>query len=319
MGIPDSEDFNKNPNILPGDRILTRTKIQRDNTIGEVLHKMRKSKHNELPVFNDEEFCGVICKDDIIEYLNSTANKLITEVKLKEEEPEGFNTVKDKFLSIIAHDLKNQFNCLVGFSRILLEEHNYLESDKREQFLSVIFKSIKNTNDLLENLLIWARNHSGEIPFNPEKLNLNTRIKRNLTLIKECADIKNIALESFLSNEYYIYADKDMLNAVLRNLLTNAVKFTESGGKIFLSVSDKNGFAEIMITDTGIGISQEDIAKLFNESVSFSSIGTDKEKGSGLGLIICKEFVKRNEGELLVESKLGKGTVFRFTVPIYFE
>jgi len=173
----------------------------------------------------------------------------------------------------------------------------------------------KNTFYLLENLLNWSRSQRSEIVYNPRSIIINELINENVSLLSVTAGQKSINIKFEVHINFSIYADYDMINLVIRNLLSNAIKFTRIGGLIEIKLSEKNGFVETEITDNGVGMSQEMVDKLFTENQFHSTYGTNNEKGTGLGLVLCKDFIRRNNGSIRVESTLEKGSKFIFTVP----
>jgi len=178
-----------------------------------------------------------------------------------------------------------------------------------------INQSVKHLLDLLENLLTWSRSQRGRIKYDPVKFNLSNLIQENINLHKLLAEKKGIMLLSPGNDEVYAYGDRDMINSVIRNLMTNAVKFTDKDKSVEVRVQTKEQDIEISIVDEGIGIPEENMEKLFRIDEKFKSTGTAGEKGTGLGLIICREFVEKNGGEITVESTPGQGTTFSFTIP----
>lgn len=225
------------------------------------------------------------------------------------------NQTKDKFFSIVAHDLKNPFHTLIGFSELLISNYDTYGDEEKLKYLRIINDSSKNTHSLLENLLNWARTQTDNIQYYPEKILVTEIINENLRFLKLNAEKKNIVLKSMVKEESLLFIDKNMINTVIRNLLGNALKFTDSGGKVIIYTNDLGQFTEICIQDTGIGIKKDDIEKLFKIDEYHSTNGTLEEKGTGLGLIICKEFVEKNGGAIRVESQANKGSTFIFTVP----
>ncbi len=223
---------------------------------------------------------------------------------------------KDKFLAIIAHDLKNPFNSMLGFTELLRKHVARYDKEKIEKISELLYFAAKNGFTLLENLLQWSRNQNGTIHFNPQNILLNTIIDRNLNLLRSNAEQKQINLLSSCSENISLFADENMLDTVIRNLLTNAIKFTQQNGVVYINVTHKSQFAEIEVIDNGIGISAEDMKKLFRIDENISKPGTGGEKGTGLGLILCKEFVERNKGKISVESAVNQGSTFRFSIPI---
>ncbi len=237
-----------------------------------------------------------------------------THLKLKatEEELKESNAAKDKFFSIIAHDLGNLFSGLFGLSRLLADHE--VPKDKIENFLKMIHDNSKNGLDLLQNLLEWSRMQTGRIKVQPCSLNLPFLVEHNINLLVNHATQKNIKMVSYV-DKLSVLGDEQMLNTVIRNLLSNAIKFTPKNGVIEVSSKVENKLVEISIKDTGVGIKPEDIDKLFRIDVNHSTIGTAEEKGTGLGLILCKEFVEANGGSIWVESELGKGSIFHIRLP----
>ncbi|BAX81865.1 sensor histidine kinase [Labilibaculum antarcticum] len=247
---------------------------------------------------------------DISERKRSELALIESERKLKE-----LNATKDKFFSIIAHDLRSPFNNIIGFSELLIEKVNDTSFTESEKYLNVINSSANNTLTLLDNLLNWAKSQTGKISFKPEKIVFSNIILEVLKLEKTIANAKNISLNYFTADEIEVYADEDMLKIILRNLISNAIKFTKPGGEIRVFAILTKDWVEITISDNGVGMNEEKRKELFKISSNSSTIGTAKEKGSGLGLILCKEFVKKHGGNIWTESELGKGSDFKFTLP----
>ncbi|MBE0648892.1 MAG: PAS domain-containing sensor histidine kinase [Bacteroidales bacterium] len=239
----------------------------------------------------------------------------ITENKNNELRLIELNATKDKFFSIIAHDLKTPFNSIIGFSEHLIEEVKEKNYDKIVEVARIILQSSNRAMDLLANLMTWSQLESGRMPFNPEHFDIANIISEVTSLLKVVAEQKHIHVENKISPNTQVFADKEMVSTVLRNLISNAMKFTQTGGIIkFSSVNEKNELI-VTITDNGVGISKERIDKLFTISESSSTLGTQKEKGTGLGLILCKEFIEKNKGEIWIESSLGDGSTFNFSLP----
>jgi two-component system sensor histidine kinase/response regulator len=225
------------------------------------------------------------------------------------------NAAKDKFFSIIAHDLGNLFNGLLSFSDILTNKTIALSEREKEEFLGIIQESSQQGFALLRNLLEWSRVQTGRIHFQPEYQNLKGVVDANIVLLRGNIKAKNINMLSDISPSLEVFADSNMFNTVIRNILSNAVKFTPEEGKITVSARKNGKFAKISVTDTGIGIADSELPKLFKIDVNYTTLGTNKEKGTGLGLILCKEFVEKNGGEIWVESEEGKGSTFYLTLP----
>ena len=226
------------------------------------------------------------------------------------------NASKDKFFSIISHDLRSPFTSIIGFAEVMLEDINTLSQEEIKEFTNSIYKSSKNIQNLLENLLQWSRVQTGRIELNPINFDLNSLINDVIALYHVNAARKKISLVNKVENQYYVKADKFMIDTLLRNLVSNSIKFTNQGGEIKIIVDDSlEGRLLVTISDNGVGINEETIEKLFKIDSHVTTKGTEKEKGTGLGLILCKEFVEKNNGKIWVESKIGKGSDFKFTLP----
>lgn len=249
----------------------------------------------------------------------------ITEIKNAEDkilkytkELQYLNASKDKFFSIIAHDLKNPFVSLLGFSEILLEDYNELTPEEINEYVQNIFEVSKSSHQLLENLLQWSRAQTGRIEYCPVEINLYKIARESINLLKSPAHKKGINLICNIDESTNVFADPDMLQTIIRNLVTNAIKFTEKGDEVRVSNKLVNDdFLEVYVTDSGLGMDEETIKKLFRIDVHHTTKGTSDEVGTGLGLILCKEFVEKNGGKIHVESELGKGSRFIFTLPIH--
>lgn len=243
------------------------------------------------------------------------------EIEEKNQKLQESNATKDKFLAIISHDLMGPFNILLGFSDVLKESFEANEDiEEQKQYVDYIHQNINKTYKLLENLLIWSRSQKDGMEFNLEKTNLFLMSKETIDLLKQPAQTKLIQIENKISSEINIEADQNMLATILRNLISNAIKFTPKEGKVVLDAKIVNGenqdkIIEISVQDSGVGISPEIQSKLFSISEGISTKGTEKEEGTGLGLILCKEFVEKHGGEIYVESDPGKGSTFIFTLP----
>ena len=240
------------------------------------------------------------------------------ELKLKENEEKlkVANATKDKFFSIIAHDLRSPLNNILGFSELLIERIQTTDIEEAKKFATIINTSTKNNLHLLDNLLTWGKTQMERVEFKPENLKLIPIVEKVFSVVSSTASLKNIKLISSVSDDIVVNADQNMLRTILRNLIQNAIKFTNSGGNIDISAVSQQDHFEISVTDNGVGISDENKEKLFGADVNFTMRGTKNEGGSGLGLILCKEFVEKHGGKIWVESELGKGSVFKFTLPL---
>ncbi len=251
---------------------------------------------------------GVIV--DITERKKTETELLISESQLKHA-----NATKNKFFSIISHNLRNPFSTMLGFSDMLLDDYDEFGEDERKSFVVEIQKSAKYAYGLLENLLYWSRLQTNQIQFKPEKISLDDLV--NDLVIKNTLESnkRKINLISQIEDGVFAYGDESMISLVLQNLISNALKFTGEEGDIKIYSKTKNDFVEITVEDSGIGLGAEDISKLFRIEIHATKIGGSKEKGTGLGLILCKDFVHKNGGEIRVESTPGQGSKFIFTMP----
>jgi len=247
--------------------------------------------------------------------LDITEHKLLLKALSESESTlRELNAEKDKFFSIIAHDLKSPFNAILGFSDLLLEQINEKNFTEIDAYAKIIGQSSQRAYDLLMNLLEWARAQTGKLVFTPELFNLKDLIDENIALLNSNANQKAITINEDIPDEVIAFADKQMIGTVLRNLISNAIKFTHQGGEIKISVKKSEKEILISVIDNGIGIEPDRINNLFHINTSNSTPGTNNEHGTGLGLILCKEFLEKHGGKIWAESKQGKGTVFHFTL-----
>ena len=239
------------------------------------------------------------------------------EIALKNQELQKLNADKDRFISILSHELKSPFNNLLGLSEILTGDIRKLDIDDIEDIANNINKTARNTYNLLEDILMWARVQQGKIPFKPQNLNFAGICKDSVEVLNQSAFAKGITIIYSSSDEIWIFADSDMLKTILRNLVSNAIKFTNIGGAIKISAKQTHSEITISVSDNGIGIESDDLTKLFDISQALTTRGTANETGTGLGLLLCKEFVEKNGGKIWVQSEVGKGSDFKFTLPIF--
>jgi signal transduction histidine kinase len=258
-----------------------------------------------------------------LESANQQLNKELTErylaeqaLKLSETQLKELIATKDKFFNIVAHDLKNPFTSLLGCTELLFENIDRLDIDKVRQLAVILNESAKNGYNILQNLLDWSRSQTDTLKFNPERTNLKALINENISNLRLNATNKEINLHSDVEKDIFINADKNMLNTVLRNLISNAIKFTQKCGNININTIIDVNQVTISVKDSGIGISEENIQKLFRIDSRFQLPGTDKEIGTGLGLKLCREFVEKQGGRIWVESEENKGCDFKFTIPV---
>lgn len=248
---------------------------------------------------------------DIAEQKQASMALQKSESQLKE-----MNAQKDKFFSIIAHDLRSPFNSLLGFSELLSEQLEEKDYSGVDEYARIIQNSAHRAVDLLDNLLQWARSQTGRLEFKPEYHALDSLVEDTISLLSETALKKSIQIRHEIPESLAVFADKSMLSTVLRNLVSNALKFTNTGGAITISVQQNQQHNTIMVSDTGVGIPPERKAGLFQLDQCESTLGTHNEKGTGLGLMLCKEFLEKHGGEIWVESEPSKGSTFSFALPI---
>ncbi len=241
------------------------------------------------------------------------------EIKRKNDELNELNESKDKFFSIIAHDLRSPFQGLLGISNYLVEEFDSLDKEEFKEMVLSLNEALHTQYKFLDDLLSWSRIQSGRMVIEPELLNLNGEHQKVLRLFESNIKNKKINLTININSKQEVLADDDMLSLLFRNLISNAIKFTHSGGTVEITAFEEEGAILVVVSDSGVGIKQENIPKLFRIDVQFSTHGTNKESGNGLGLVLCKEIVEKHGGKIWVESELNKGTQFFFTLPLKSE
>lgn len=241
-----------------------------------------------------------------------------THIRLRQREKElsGLNTTKDTLLSVISHDLKTPFFNIMGLGELLITHFDEYDTEMIKELITNMVDASRTSHNLLDNLLNWTRIQTGKIVYQPEACQIGDIIRENIDFVK--IQTTNKQLTCTLSGEegLMVYADVNMLRTVLRNLISNAVKYTPRGGKIDLIVSRDENFAMVEISDSGIGIPPEKLSRLLTEDELKSTPGTEQEPGTGFGLILTKDFIRKNRGTLEIESKEGKGTTFRFSLPL---
>jgi PAS domain S-box-containing protein len=254
----------------------------------------------------------------IAQVQNITRRKKYEEQLIKyTDELKLLNAAKDKFFSIISHDLRNPFNSLLGLTEYVTHSYDEMTPLEIKNAISSFYSSSKQVYNLILNLLEWSMVQSGRITVDKSVINLSELGKEIIDLYEENANQKQLELIININEDILVYADKYMIDTIVRNFVSNSIKFSNPGGKIIIKGMINGDNAEVSVTDTGIGISQEDQKNLFRIDEQTRRDGTANEKGTGLGLILCKEFIEKNNGVLWVESEEGKGSRFSFTVPRY--
>jgi signal transduction histidine kinase len=240
-----------------------------------------------------------------------------TNDKLRKSEAElrKANATKDKFFSIIAHDLRSPFHALYGLTDHISSNFNKLSNRDLKEFIDLIHQSADRLLNLLENLLYWSRTQRGKINFNPKQLKLENIVQATADLLRISANEKNIQLKKECNHHSPVYGDEEMITTVIRNLTSNAIKFTEPQGTVTIKTRERENEILVSVKDDGLGISEENQQKLFRVEANYSTYGTQQEPGTGLGLILCKEFVEKHGGQIWVDSEINKGSTFTFTLP----
>jgi signal transduction histidine kinase len=226
------------------------------------------------------------------------------------------NATKDKFFSIIAHDLKNPFNTLMGFTELLRDNFESFEHKQIKEYISILFETSRSSYALLKNLLDWARAQTGGLTIQPENIDLHKLVREVLRLIDLPASKKKINLTNAVPEKTFVFADFNTTDTIVRNLVSNAIKYTQDNGHIAIDCTIDKNEVIVCVSDDGIGMSEEFISRLFRIDQNISTKGTDNESGTGLGLLLCKEFIGMNMGRIWVESKPGEGSRFYISLPV---
>ena len=240
--------------------------------------------------------------------------KAFTVIQKQNEELQELNQTKDKFFSIIAHDLRNPFNAIYMMTEVLRRRVDDLCSDEAQQMIDLLYLSTKEIYELLDNLLTWSRLQRYKLEYLPDDINIKKLIENNLALYENIAKSKHIDMNYEVDEKLEMETDRNMLNTIIRNLLTNAIKFTNENGQILVSVDENDEFVIFSVKDTGIGMSEEELEKILTRSKVVSKMGTADERGTGIGLFLCMEFVEMLKGKMWIESEKGKGSTFFFTI-----
>lgn len=307
--------------IHPEDQAIVRAEFRNivNNTgFGGVQYRHRHKNGGwvYLEAFGSNQIYNPFVNSVVLNVRDITDRKN-AEQKLKENEARllELNATKDKFFSIISHDLKGSFHNVIGFSELLVDQIQRKDYQGIDRYSKIIQNSSQLAMDLLMNLLEWSLSQTGKMEFKPEYFEFVSFIDELTSLFLNTAEQKSITIYCELPHNLPVYADKAMLSTVLRNLILNGLKFTNPGGEMVISAEQNNDTLVVSVADNGVGIKKEIIEKLFRIEESYSTMGTHKEKGTGLGLLLCKEFVEKHDGKLWAESEETKGSTFRFTIP----
>lgn len=274
-------------------------------------------QQDRLHYFKKGKYLEQLVEERTRELQDTVAELEATNADLQEKEEllEESNSTKDKFFSILAHDLIGPFSSVIHLYDMVFT--GKVAGKQKEIFMQQVSDALKNTYRLLENLLVWSRSQRGKISFDPQKISLKAVSNEVIETLNQLFENKSLRLVNTISPDSYVVADANMLKTVFRNLLSNAIKYTPREGQIELGAGkpSRDGFLEIWVKDSGVGMDEELQKSLFKLSESFSKEGTENEMGSGLGLILCREFVEKHEGRIRVESQPGEGSSFIFTMP----
>jgi len=280
-------------------------------------HAQQLVKHFRVHAYSPKPGQIAVILDDI-----TLRKKAENELKQQKDELEKqtrkleeLNVTKDKLFTIISHDLRNPFNTILNLCTLLKHNLKDYKADEIEKFISLLNESASKGYNLLENLLNWSRSQTNQINIMASRFDISFIVDLNIDLLRQTAREKKIELTSAIDHKMFVYADEDMLNTVIRNLLSNALKYTYEKGKVTIFAKEADDFIEVSVRDTGMGIEPEDLKNLFRIDIAKVRPGTENEKGTGLGLIICKEFIEKNGGQIRAESTPKKGSTFYFTIP----
>ena len=297
----------------------------------EVCSEIRKNKTNQdIPIIfltakSDDEAIAKGFYLGGVDYITKPFNpvELLARVKThiylrqREKELQNLNATKDTLISIISHDLRTPFFNIIGLGELLLNNYETYNDAMKKELIANIVDSSRASHNLLDNLLSWTHIQTGKIMYNPENVNLNSVVLEILDFVDGQAKNKNVECRYEAQSDIQVFADVNMLKTIIRNLVTNAIKYTLRGGNVKIRVLKENDHAIIQVIDTGIGISPEQLEELFATKKMKSTPGTENEPGTGFGLILTKEFVEMNKGKIYVNSIEGKGTTFQFDLPLF--
>ncbi len=310
--LPDED----NARNLEYENEVIRTGISKHNILHTIktLTGEKIFSTNKVPYLNENsQVTGVIgASIDITE-----REKLRFELEKQADKLRKLIASRNKFFSIIAHDLKNPFNTILSFSKLLKNNLKNFDQKELEKIANLLYNSAEKGSELLQNLLNWSQSQTGALRCQPEKFDISLIIGLNIEFLQHFIEQKNVRVITSATEKQYVFADKEMVSIILRNLITNAVKYSFPDTEVKISTKTENGFVHVSVHDKGIGISKTDQEKLFKIESGFIRSGTKDEKGTGLGLLLCQDMVKKNNGKIRVESKSGKGSTFVFTLPCY--
>jgi len=260
------------------------------------------------PISHEEVLARIVSQLTIL--------RLQRQLQEQNQELSALNASKDKFFSIISHDLRSPFNTLLTLTKLIDDHFETYSQEKIRGHIKKIRTSAEKLYTFLENLLTWSRLQRGVIEYSPEQINIKEVIEHNVRLFSHTAEHKQIDLQHSIDKDVMVHADLSMVDTVIRNLTANALKFTAAGGSVELSATVREHDVVVTISDTGSGIPEKHVPKLFRIDTKYSTLGTEGEQGTGLGLSLCHELVTKNGGQIWVETEVGTGSAFRFTLPL---
>lgn len=274
-----------------------------------ILGNGNASLFTQLAAVAQNDICNLVVLD-ITEHKNR-------ELKLEEtvRQLRNLTSEKDMLISIIAHDLRNPFNSIIGFSELMAYELDKMNYSKVERYSKIILESSNKAMDLLGNLTKWSQSQSGKMIFSPESLNFGSAVEETIDLFALIAAQKEITIKKNIPLDLKIFADRNMLDTILRNLISNAIKFAKTGGEIIISALSTNESLTLAVMDDGVGMDKEDFDRLFKLDTPFTSLGTQNESGTGLGLALCKDFAARHGGKIWAEARKNEGSAFYVSFP----
>jgi signal transduction histidine kinase/tetratricopeptide (TPR) repeat protein len=279
--------------------------------VGYVFYKQKRKANALLTEKNNQ----IELKNRQLSQMNQQIVHINEKLQLSQVELTNANNAKNRFFSILGHDLRNPFHSIMGYSYLLSKSYDKLSVDERKKYADEILGSCEQVNRLLDNLLEWIRTQSDGITFNPHEVEFYRLVQDALSVLKNSANDKSIEIVSNIDKGIKITADYSMIETVVRNLVNNGIKFTPVGGKVTISATLEASRFTVNVSDNGVGIPAGDLDKLFNVDSNIKTRGTNNERGTGLGLVICKEFVNFHNGQIWAESEVGKGTTFYFSIP----
>ncbi|SNR35760.1 ATP-binding protein [Lutibacter flavus] len=315
-GVLTINDLVANPRVLVIDCLSIKKMVDCEQSVKEVLWEMKITNTDVLPVSEEGNLIGLVFRNELYNYVSEYNLELETIIQERTKELKKTLETKDLMFSIIAHDLRSPFSSILGLTDLLKRNLQSYDIEKTEKFINQMNIQAKKTYNLINNLLNWANNQSGKLAFNPSYCNIGKICDEVIDQLKETAQMKNITLKSFYPENSNASVDKNMVEVILRNLISNAIKFTENNGFVEVYLTENENFIEVTVSDTGIGVDKKNKTKIFTIDDNKTKLGTANEKGSGLGLVVCKDFVERHQGNIWVEDKKDKGSLFKFTLPV---